>query len=111
MESRSAVVGVDDGFMATAPCDSRQVTTTVSGGPAGLDLARTALTGLRRTPVGSKAVPAAYRHRFPRCCDRARVDFAGTGLFTAGSGAFTTQRHVEDLLALTGQLRPDHTGS
>jgi hypothetical protein len=41
----------------------------------------------------------------------ARVDFAGTGLFTAGSGAFTAQRHVEDLLTLTGQLRPDHTGS
>jgi hypothetical protein len=28
----------------------------------------------------------------------ARVDFAGTGLFAAGSGAFTAQRHVEDLL-------------
>ncbi len=41
----------------------------------------------------------------------ARVDFAGTGLFAAGSGAFTAQRHVEDLLTLTGQLRPDHTGS
>ncbi|MFF5521895.1 hypothetical protein [Streptomyces coeruleorubidus] len=41
----------------------------------------------------------------------ARVDFAGTGLFTAGIGAFTAQRHVEDLLTLTGQLRPDHTGS
>jgi hypothetical protein len=24
------------------------------------------------------------------------VDFAGTDLFTAGSGAFTAQRHVED---------------
>ena len=34
----------------------------------------------------------------------ARVDFAG-------SGAFTAQRHVEDLLTLTGQPRPDHTGS
>ena len=27
-----------------------------------------------------------------------RVDFAGTGLFAVGSGAFTAQRHVEDLL-------------
>jgi hypothetical protein len=42
----SAVVGVDDGFVATAACDSRQVTATVSGGPAELDRARTALTGL-----------------------------------------------------------------
>ncbi|MFF7644402.1 FtsX-like permease family protein [Streptomyces canus] len=42
----SAVVGVDDGFVATAPYDSRQVTATVSGGPAELDRARTALTGL-----------------------------------------------------------------
>ncbi|MDQ0682027.1 hypothetical protein QFZ56_000990 [Streptomyces achromogenes] len=42
----SAVVGVDDGFVATAPYDSRQVTVTVSGGPAELDRARTALTGL-----------------------------------------------------------------
>ncbi|WP_364713153.1 ester cyclase [Streptomyces ossamyceticus] len=41
----------------------------------------------------------------------ARVDFAGTGLFTAGSGAFTVQRHVEDLLTLTSRLRPDHAGS
>ncbi|MFF6805372.1 hypothetical protein [Streptomyces sp. NPDC012616] len=41
----------------------------------------------------------------------ARVDFAGTGLFAAGSGAFTAQRHVDDLRALTGQPRPDHTGS
>lgn len=41
----------------------------------------------------------------------ARVDFAGTDLFTVGSGAFTAQRHVEDLLTLTGRLRPDHTGS
>lgn len=41
----------------------------------------------------------------------ARVDFAGTDLFAAGSGAFTAQRHVEDLLTLTGQPRPDHTGS
>ncbi|MCF1593641.1 hypothetical protein [Streptomyces muensis] len=41
----------------------------------------------------------------------ARADFAGTDLFTAGSGAFTAQRHVEDLRTLTGQLRPDHTGS
>ncbi|MDX5567511.1 hypothetical protein PYK79_35315 [Streptomyces sp. ID05-04B] len=41
----------------------------------------------------------------------ARVDLAGTDLFTAGSsGAFTAQRHVEDLLTLTGQPRPDHTG-
>jgi len=42
----SAVVGVDDGFVATAAYDSRQVTATVSGGPAELDRARTALTGL-----------------------------------------------------------------
>jgi hypothetical protein len=42
----SAVVGVDDGFVATAPYDSRQVTVTVSGGPVELDRARTALTGL-----------------------------------------------------------------
>jgi hypothetical protein len=41
----------------------------------------------------------------------ARVDFAGTGLFSAGSGAFTAQRHVEDLLTLPRQLRPDQTGS
>jgi hypothetical protein len=39
------------------------------------------------------------------------VDFAGTDLFAARSGAFTAQRHVEDLLTLTGQPRPDHTGS
>ena len=42
----SAVVGVDDGFVATAAYDSRQVTATVLGGPAELDRARTALTGL-----------------------------------------------------------------
>ncbi|MDO0938110.1 ABC transporter permease [Streptomyces sp. DG2A-72] len=42
----TAVVGVDDGFVAQAPYDSRQVTATVSGGPAELDRARTALTGL-----------------------------------------------------------------
>ncbi|MGQ4406232.1 FtsX-like permease family protein [Streptomyces hayashii] len=42
----SAVVGVDDGFVATAPYDSRQITATVPGGPAELDRARTALTGL-----------------------------------------------------------------
>ncbi|MGC9544792.1 FtsX-like permease family protein [Streptomyces sp. UG1] len=42
----SAVVGVDDGFVATAPYDSRQITATVSGGPDELDRARTALTGL-----------------------------------------------------------------
>ncbi|MEU3936605.1 FtsX-like permease family protein [Streptomyces sp. NPDC029044] len=42
----SATVGVDDGFVATAPYDSRQITATVSGGPAELDRARTALTGL-----------------------------------------------------------------
>lgn len=42
----SAVVGVDDGFVATSPYDSRQVTATVSGGPTELDRARTALTGL-----------------------------------------------------------------
>ncbi|MDQ0964536.1 hypothetical protein QFZ66_008414 [Streptomyces sp. B4I13] len=41
----------------------------------------------------------------------ARVDVTGTDLFTAGSGAFSAQRHVEDLLTLTGQPRPDHTGS
>ncbi|MEU0676929.1 ester cyclase [Streptomyces sp. NPDC006172] len=41
----------------------------------------------------------------------AEVDFVGTDLFTAGSGAFTAQRHVEDLLTLTGQLRPDNAGS
>ncbi|MDX3114945.1 MULTISPECIES: hypothetical protein [Streptomyces] len=46
----SAVVGVDDGFVATAPYDSRQVTATVSGGLAELDLARTALTGLTPDP-------------------------------------------------------------
>ncbi|MFF7159867.1 hypothetical protein ACFZBP_00460 [Streptomyces sp. NPDC008086] len=46
----SAVVGVDDGFVATAPYDSRQVTATVSGGPAELDRARTALTGLTNRP-------------------------------------------------------------
>ncbi|WP_158102594.1 hypothetical protein [Lentzea kentuckyensis] len=38
------------------------------------------------------------------------MDFAGTDLFTVGSGVFTAQRHVEDLLTLTSQLRPDHTG-
>ncbi|MGW0610458.1 FtsX-like permease family protein [Streptomyces sp. NPDC002788] len=42
----TAVIGVDDGFVAQAPYDSRQVTATVSGGPAELDRARTALTGL-----------------------------------------------------------------
>ncbi|MER7480241.1 ABC transporter permease [Streptomyces sp. NPDC126510] len=42
----SAVVGVDDGFVATAPYDSREITATVSGGPAELDRARTALAGL-----------------------------------------------------------------
>lgn len=42
----TAVIGVDDGFVAEAPSDSRQVTATVSGGPAELDRARTALTGL-----------------------------------------------------------------
>ncbi|MFF5372977.1 FtsX-like permease family protein [Streptomyces sp. NPDC013187] len=43
----SAVIGVDDGFVATGPYDdSRQITATVSGGPAELDRARTALTGL-----------------------------------------------------------------
>ncbi|MFF6780077.1 FtsX-like permease family protein [Streptomyces sp. NPDC012510] len=42
----SAVVGVDDGFVATSPYDSRQITATVSGGGADLDRARTALTGL-----------------------------------------------------------------
>ncbi|GAP51848.1 FtsX-like permease family protein [Streptomyces azureus] len=42
----AAVVGVDDGFVAEGPYDSRQVTATVSGGPAELDRARTALTGL-----------------------------------------------------------------
>ncbi|WP_443078083.1 ester cyclase [Streptomyces sp. SP17KL33] len=41
----------------------------------------------------------------------ARVDFVGTDLFTVGDGAFTAQRHVEDLLTLTSQLRPDPTGS
>ncbi|MFD5476252.1 hypothetical protein [Streptomyces hawaiiensis] len=41
----------------------------------------------------------------------ARVDFAGTDLFAPPAGAFTAQRHVEDLLTLTSQLRPDHTGS
>lgn len=43
----SAVVGVDDGFVGTTAYDSRQVTATVfSGGPAELDRASTALTGL-----------------------------------------------------------------
>ena len=37
----------------------------------------------------------------------ARVDFVGTDLFTVAGGAFTAQRHVEDLLTLTGQLRRD----
>ncbi|WP_037684549.1 ester cyclase [Streptomyces griseus] len=36
----------------------------------------------------------------------ARVDFAGTGLFAAGSGAFTAQRHVEDLFTLTSRTAP-----
>ncbi|MFF0008544.1 hypothetical protein ACFYQT_34605 [Streptomyces tibetensis] len=40
-----------------------------------------------------------------------RVDFVGTDLFTAGSGAFTAQRHIEDLLTLTSRLRPDRSGS
>jgi len=39
----------------------------------------------------------------------ARVDFAGTDLFTSRGPVFTAQRHVEDLLTLTGQLRP-HQG-
>jgi hypothetical protein len=41
----------------------------------------------------------------------ARVAFVGTDLFTAGSRAFTAQRHVEDLRNLPSQLRPDRTGS
>lgn len=36
----------------------------------------------------------------------ARADFRGTDLFTRGGPVFTAQRHVEDLLTLTGQLRP-----
>ncbi|MDQ0682048.1 hypothetical protein QF032_001041 [Streptomyces achromogenes] len=32
-------------------------------------------------------------------------------LFATGSGAFTAQRHVEDLRNLTGRPRPYHTGS
>ncbi|MFJ3509323.1 FtsX-like permease family protein [Streptomyces luteogriseus] len=42
----SAVIGVDDDPVAQGSADSRQVTATVSGGPAALDRARTALTGL-----------------------------------------------------------------
>lgn len=42
----TAVIGVDDDLVAQGPSDSRQVTATVSGGPAELDRARTALTGL-----------------------------------------------------------------
>ncbi|KJK34349.1 hypothetical protein UK15_36515 [Streptomyces variegatus] len=42
----TAVIGVDHGFVAEGPSDSRQVTATVSGGPSELDRARTALTGL-----------------------------------------------------------------
>ncbi|MFC7895493.1 hypothetical protein [Streptomyces sp. NPDC057381] len=38
--------GEDDCFVATASYGSRQVAATVSGGPAELDRARTALTGL-----------------------------------------------------------------
>ena len=40
-----------------------------------------------------------------------RVDFARTGLFAVGSGAFTAQRHVEDLLpspANCARTTPDH---
>ncbi|MFJ8470101.1 FtsX-like permease family protein [Streptomyces swartbergensis] len=42
----TAVIGVDGDPVAQGPSDSRQVTATVSGGPAELDRARTALTGL-----------------------------------------------------------------
>ncbi|MDW8804912.1 ABC transporter permease [Streptomyces scabiei] len=42
----TAVIGVDDDLVAQGPSDSRQVTATVSGGPAELDRARAALTGL-----------------------------------------------------------------
>lgn len=101
--------------MATAPCECRQITATVSGGPAELNRARTALTGLMPDPGRhrrSTAVPAVRRTAFLGAVTAgARVDFAGTDLFTAGSGAFTAQRHVEDLRTLSSQLRPDHTGS
>ncbi|AVV45980.1 hypothetical protein C6376_36040 [Streptomyces sp. P3] len=69
----------------------------------------------RLTPVGT-AEALLYR-RFSgtaflgAVAAGARVDFAGTDLSAAGSGAFTAQRHVEDLLTLTGQPRPHHTGS
>lgn len=42
----TAVIGVDDAPVAQGPSGSRQVTATVSGGPAALDRARTAMTGL-----------------------------------------------------------------
>lgn len=65
------------------------------------------MTDSTGTVAGAKAKPGLRE-----CMTAgARVDFAGTGLFAAGSGAFSGQRHVEDLLTLTGQLRPDHTGS
>ncbi|KOG23867.1 hypothetical protein, partial [Streptomyces viridochromogenes] len=69
----------------------------------------------RLTPVGTGEA-LLYRRftgtAFPGAVTAgARVDFAGTSLFAAGSGAFTAQRHVEDLRTLTGQPRPDHTGS
>ncbi|BEL04318.1 hypothetical protein Q0Z83_025090 [Actinoplanes sichuanensis] len=35
----------------------------------------------------------------------ARVDFVGTDLFRADDGRFTEQHHIEDLLALSAQLR------
>lgn len=42
----TAVIGVDDDFVALGSDDSRQLTATVSGGPVQLDRARTAMTGL-----------------------------------------------------------------
>lgn len=66
------------------------------------------------------AAATADRVRLPACLrnpvgtDEALLYrwFAGSDdLFTASSGAFTAQRHVEDLLPLTGQPRPDHTGT
>jgi hypothetical protein len=70
----------------------------------------------RLTPVGTDEKALLYR-RFSGTAFLSavtavdRVDFAGTDLSAAGSGAFTAQRHLEELLTLTGQPRPDHTGS
>jgi len=69
----------------------------------------------RLTPVGTEE--ALLYRRFTgtpflgAVTASARLGFAGTDLFTAGSGAFTAQRHVEGLLILLSRLRPAHTGS